>query len=144
LAEVAAAGAAAGRTSDVIDVGWVEAGHLAPELDEVAWQLAVGETSQPVEGRGGLHILQLEERREARLRPFEEVRELILRQERQRRTAQRYVHYIRELEGRAFIEMNLPPEAAGFTGLGPLGDEPLAEEGAPLEEEGAEPESAER
>jgi hypothetical protein len=48
-----------------------------PELEAVAFQLKVGEVSQPVQTRWGWYVLRLIEKNEQRLRPFQEVRDEI-------------------------------------------------------------------
>ncbi|HVS03623.1 MAG TPA: peptidyl-prolyl cis-trans isomerase [Thermoanaerobaculia bacterium] len=106
-----------GLTSGIIDLGWVERGDLDPALAEAAWALEPGEVSEPVPGRGGLHVLQLIERREESRRRFEEVRETLLAQEQERRMGGEYRKYLEELEQRAFVKLEPPPEAAGFTGI---------------------------
>ena len=46
-----------------------------PAFEAVAFALQPGEISDPVETPFGVHILRLEERKEARLLPLDEVRE---------------------------------------------------------------------
>lgn len=45
------------------DVGWVQAGQLAPQLDEAIERLEVGKISEPIKAPGGFYIVQLKERR---------------------------------------------------------------------------------
>ena len=97
-----------------IDIGWVSPGDLAPTLEAAAWQLEPGGVSGPITARGGLHLLRLLEVREASLRPFEEVRELLLRQERGRRLDEEMGVYLQELEEKAYFRSDLPPELAAF------------------------------
>jgi peptidyl-prolyl cis-trans isomerase SurA len=124
LESLAADPAMAGRLSSFIDLGWVEAGDLAPELDAAVWDLAVGEYSEPIDATGGAHVLQVLERREAAVRPYEEVKDLILAAEREQRMAEEYGDYLREVERQSYVVMDLPPEAAGFTGLAGESEEP--------------------
>ena len=126
VADVARRFAAAGKTTEVVDLGWVERGDLDPAIAEAAWALEPGGVSQPVAGRGGLHVLQLVERRAAAVRPFEEVKEAIEARERQMRMGEVYRDYLEEIEGRSYVHMQLPPEAEGFRGL----DEDAPEEAA--------------
>lgn len=115
--EVAAREAAAGTTTEIIDLGWVEQGDLDPELEAAAWSLEPGAVSEPVDARGGHHILQVVERRESYVRPFEEVRERLAARERESHFANEYAEYLRELENRAYVVFDLPPEAASFRGF---------------------------
>jgi parvulin-like peptidyl-prolyl isomerase len=105
---------AAGSTTAWIDLGWVEAGDLDTQLEAAIDGLETGGVSEPTEARGGLHILQVLERREARVRDFAEVREQLEIAERARRIEKRQAEYLRELEDEAFIVANPPLDAAGF------------------------------
>jgi len=55
------------------DLGTVQRGDLAPALDEAAFAIEVGATSEIIEGPDGLHILLVEEKQEAGTRSFEDV-----------------------------------------------------------------------
>jgi peptidyl-prolyl cis-trans isomerase SurA len=123
IAELAKRYAAEGKTTAEVELGWVERGDLDPTLDEPAWQLPVGGLSAPIRGRGGIHILRVAERREPALRPFEDVKAAIESRERQRRMGEVYTDYLKELEQRSYIVMQVPPEAEGFRGLGEVEDE---------------------
>jgi peptidyl-prolyl cis-trans isomerase SurA len=121
IGEVATRWAAEGKTTQMVDLGWVERSDLDPALEAAAWGLPLGGVSEPVQGRGGLHVLRLIERREASVRPFEEVKGAIEARQRQMRMASEYGKYLRELEESAHIVMQLPPEAEGFRGLDDAG-----------------------
>lgn len=57
------------------DLGFRERGLLPEEIDAVAFQMKVGELSQPVKSPFGWHILKLADRAEAGIVPFEEISE---------------------------------------------------------------------
>lgn len=113
-AATAAGGPAAGNTSGVIDLGWVKEGELDADLAAAVQNVAVGSYSEPVRGRGGLHVLQVVAREESRLRPFEEVESDLRNMERQRRFRIDLEKYMKDLELNAYIVASPPPEAAGF------------------------------
>ncbi|MDT8387731.1 MAG: peptidylprolyl isomerase [Thiogranum sp.] len=46
------------------DLGWVTPGQMVPEFEQAMDSLAPGEVSAPVETRFGLHLIQVQERRE--------------------------------------------------------------------------------
>lgn len=117
FADVIARWSETGVTTGVIDLGWVERGHLAEDLDAALWAMEGGEFSEPIEAGGGTHLLHVTEYREEAVRPFDEVRDALLASERDRRMADAYTQYLRDLEEGAYIQMTLPPEAAGFEGL---------------------------
>jgi peptidyl-prolyl cis-trans isomerase C len=57
------------------DTGFFHRGQMVPAFEAVAFALQPGEVSDPVETAFGVHILRLEEHKEARLLPLDEVRE---------------------------------------------------------------------
>jgi parvulin-like peptidyl-prolyl isomerase len=103
-----------GVTSNVIDLGWVTPGDLDATLEAAAWKLAPGATSEPVAGRGGLHVLQVVERRESRLPPFSEVAVQIQEREQERVYTEKYMS---DLEKKSLIVASPPQEAANFRAL---------------------------
>lgn len=114
FAEVVTPYMEAGSTTGVIDLGWVEPGDLDPALEEAVWSLEEGELSQPVPARGGLHVLRLVEREDARLLEFNEVQDQIAAKEQSRRFQEEVVKYMEELRASSYIVAHPPPEAAGF------------------------------
>lgn len=97
-----------------VDVGWVTAGDLAPALDAVAWELEVDGVAEPIAARGGLHVLKMLERAPATVQPFEDVRDAIQQEERNRLFAEEYDLYLTELADAAYIVERLPEEAKGY------------------------------
>lgn len=106
-----------GITSNVIDLGWVTKGDLDPALELAAWDLAAGALSEPAAGRGGLHLLQVVERRESRLPSFAEVAQQIEAREQDRVYSEEFAKYLSELEEKSLIVADPPQEAAGFRAL---------------------------
>lgn len=132
--------AEAGTTSSLIDHGWVEPGELAPALDEAVFALSEGEVSEPVSGRGGLHVLQAVERTEPTVQSFEEVIDQIRRREEARIYDKRYQEFMEELEEASYVRIEPPPEAEDFRrAKGSLVDEVVPEtpEGEELTEAAA-------
>jgi peptidyl-prolyl cis-trans isomerase D len=56
------------------ELGWLDRGKTVPEFDKVAFTLAPGQTSDLVKTQFGYHILQVEEKKTAHLRPISEVK----------------------------------------------------------------------
>ena len=52
------------------ELGWVSPGQLVPEFEQAMNLLKPGEVSQPVQSQFGVHLIQVEGRREARLCAF--------------------------------------------------------------------------
>jgi peptidyl-prolyl cis-trans isomerase D len=68
--------------------GWITRGQTVPEFEKVAFSLPVGQTSDLVKTQYGYHIIQVLDREQARLQPFEEARAELLPELRQQRTAE--------------------------------------------------------
>jgi peptidyl-prolyl cis-trans isomerase D len=56
------------------ELGWLDRGRTVPEFDKVAFTLAPGQTSDVIKTQFGYHILQVEEKKTAHLRPLSEVK----------------------------------------------------------------------
>jgi parvulin-like peptidyl-prolyl isomerase len=126
LADAVAEPAKKGQTSNVIDIGWVAPGDLDPTLESAVWKLAPGSLSEPVAARGGLHLVQLVERRESRIPPFSEVQEQIRTREQRRKMQEEVSRYMAELEKKSLIVTEPPPGAENFRRL--LGTRPASED----------------
>jgi parvulin-like peptidyl-prolyl isomerase len=117
LAEATAADKEKGITSGEVDLGWVSPGDLDPTLEAAAWKLKPGEVSEPVAGRGGLHLILAAEHRESRIPPFSEVSSVIQSREQERVYSQEVAKYLAELEQKSLVVTDPPAEAAGFRRL---------------------------
>src|ERR1700733_9435513 len=56
------------------ELGWLDPGKTVPEFDKAAFSLPVGQTSDLIKTQFGYHILQVEDKKTAHLRPLEEVK----------------------------------------------------------------------
>ncbi len=104
----------AGDAVRLLEIGWVGPGDLASELEQAAWELEAGEISEPIVARGGVHVLQVTERRESSIQPFEQVREAIAEEERALKMRTEQEKYLLELEQRAYYEASPPPGLEEF------------------------------
>jgi len=114
LDEIVAPHAEEGATSDVIDLGWIQTSELSSELEEAITGLEPGEVTEPVPARGGLHVCLVEDYQPPSLRPFDEVKNQILRAERRRLRDERVPEYMEGLEEISYIRIDPPPDAQGF------------------------------
>jgi peptidyl-prolyl cis-trans isomerase D len=60
------------------ELGWLDPGKTVPEFDKAAFSLAPGQTSGVIKTQFGYHILQVEDKHSAHLRPIAEVKPDIL------------------------------------------------------------------
>lgn len=97
------------------DLGLVTREDLDPDLSQAAWSLEVGQLSEPMEARGGLHVVQVTEIQPAELQDFVEVREQIGAREQQRLFTENYQEYMEDLRRDSYVRLNeLPEDAQDF------------------------------
>jgi parvulin-like peptidyl-prolyl isomerase len=114
LADAVAEHSGKGVTSNAIELGWVSPGDLDASLEAAVWKLPKGAVSEPVQARGGLHLVQVIDRRESRVPPFNEVADAIRQREQNRLYQEEWVKYLGELEKKSLIVATPPPDATGF------------------------------
>ncbi len=90
------------------DLGWSKPGSFVPEFEEVMTTLPLGEVSDPVISRFGVHLIQVLERRQAALDARQE-REQARNVLREKKFDEAYAEWTRELRQRTYIEMREPP-----------------------------------
>jgi peptidyl-prolyl cis-trans isomerase SurA len=90
------------------DMGMFQRGHLAAGLQEAVENLGEGEMTPWIEMPNGWYLIKLEEKKESRLKPFEEVKKEIedklFNQEQQVKVEQ----YIKDLKDRSYIKILIP------------------------------------
>ena len=91
------------------DLGWAGPGRYVPEFEEVVNQLKPGELSQPLVSRFGVHLIQLLDRREAKLTPREQ-RDMVRDAVREKKLDEAYVTWAQEARARAYVEYREPPQ----------------------------------
>jgi peptidyl-prolyl cis-trans isomerase SurA len=91
------------------DLGWANPGMFVPEFENVMNQLAPGQVSEPLISRFGVHLIQLIERRQATLNEREQ-RELIRNMLRERKRAEAYENWVRDVRARAYVELREAPQ----------------------------------
>lgn len=91
------------------DLGWTSPGAFVPEFEEAVAALPIGGMSDPVTTRFGLHLIQLLERRQTELdvrQQREQARNILKEQ----KFEGAYADWLRDLRGRAYIELRDPPQ----------------------------------
>ncbi|WP_088283566.1 peptidylprolyl isomerase [Ideonella sp. A 288] len=90
------------------DLGWASPGQFVPEFEEAMNRLPLGGMSPPVVSRFGVHLIQVQERRDTALDP-KDVREQVRNMLREQKFEQAYLEWAKDLRLRAYIEMREPP-----------------------------------
>ena len=98
-----------GSAKDGGDLGWATPGRYVPEFEQALNALKPGEISEPVVSRFGVHLIQLLERREAKLSQREQ-REMVRDTVREKKLDEAYSTWAQELRGRAYVEYRDPPQ----------------------------------
>ncbi len=97
-----------GSGKDGGDLGWANPGQYVPEFEDVLNSLALGQLSEPLVSRFGVHLIQLQERRQNTLSAREQ-RELARSSLRERKTEEAFVTWAQDVRTRAYVEMREPP-----------------------------------
>jgi peptidyl-prolyl cis-trans isomerase SurA len=91
------------------DLGWSSPGMYVPEFEEAMNSLSPRQVSQPLVSRFGVHLIQVLERRQAKLSEREQ-REVARNALREKKLEEAYVQWAQEVRGRAYVEMREPPQ----------------------------------
>jgi peptidyl-prolyl cis-trans isomerase SurA len=91
------------------DLGWASPGNFVPEFEDTMNSLAVNGISDPLVSRFGVHLIQVLERRVITLdakQQREQARNIL----REQKFEGAYLDWVRDLRGRAYVEMREPPQ----------------------------------
>lgn len=91
------------------DLGWANPGMFVPEFEQAMDRLAPGQISDPLISRFGVHLIQVNERRENKLSSREQ-RELARNALREKKLQEAYALWAQEVRGRAYVEYREPPQ----------------------------------
>ena len=91
------------------DLGWTNPHQFVPEFEEAMNALQPGDISQPIASRFGIHLIQLEGRREAKLNQREQ-RDLVRNIVREKKLEQSFNTWAQEARARAYVEYRDPPQ----------------------------------
>ncbi len=123
------------------DLGWFDRGSMVPEFEQAAFSLPEGQVSDLVRSQFGYHIIRVTGRREAGLRPFEEVRDSIRQQLSFRRAQERLDQLGRELRDRIDLQATSFEATAAEMGYS-VGDSGLFARDEPIGTLGIQPRAA--
>jgi peptidyl-prolyl cis-trans isomerase SurA len=91
------------------DLGWASPGTFVPEFEQAMNALPLGGVSEPVVSRFGVHLIQVDDRRNVEVDP-KQVREQARNVLREQKFEEAYEAWVRDLRARAYIEMREPPQ----------------------------------
>lgn len=91
------------------DLGWANPGQFVPEFENAMNALAPGQIAEPVTSRFGIHLIQVVERRQAKLTQSQQ-RELARAALREKKQDEAYSQWAQEVRGRAYVEFREAPQ----------------------------------
>ncbi len=91
------------------DLGWANPRQFVPEFEAALNSLQPGEISQPIASRFGIHLIQLLERREAKLNQREQ-RDMVRSIVREKKLDKAFDTWAQEARARAYVELREPPQ----------------------------------
>ncbi len=95
------------------DLGSFKQGELAKDLEEAVEILKVGEITPWIPFRNGWYLLKLVEKKESRLKEFEEARRQIEQRLFSQKAQKRFEEFMKELRAKSYIKI-LKPNPLGF------------------------------
>ncbi len=99
-----------GSAKDGGELGWSRPGQFVPEFEEAMDRLTAGQISDPVVSRFGVHLIQVEGRREAKLSQAE-LREAARAELRDKKADEAFDTWAQEVRARAYVEYREPPQS---------------------------------
>lgn len=91
------------------DLGWASPGTFVPEFEEAMDGLPIDGISEPLVSRFGVHLIQVLGRRQVTLDPKQQ-RDQARNVLREQKFEAAYRDWLRDLRGRAYIELRDPPQ----------------------------------
>jgi len=89
------------------DIGFVEKGHMLPEVEKVAMNLNIGDVSPVIQSSQGFYIIQVVDKRGAGLKPITEVRQEILMKLEDEKATKKFDQWVAELRNKSLIDVKL-------------------------------------
>jgi peptidyl-prolyl cis-trans isomerase SurA len=91
------------------DLGWAVPGQFVPEFEEVMNSLALAQVSEPLVSRFGVHLIQVQERRERKMSEREQ-REAARGALREKKLDEAFLTWAQDLRARAYVELREQPQ----------------------------------
>jgi peptidyl-prolyl cis-trans isomerase SurA len=92
-----------GSASTGGDLGWANPGMFVPEFERVMTSLDLNAIAQPFASRFGVHLLQVLERRKARITPAEQ-RDMVRGELREKKSAEAHARWAQEVRANTYVE----------------------------------------
>lgn len=87
------------------NLGSFTRGRMVPEFEKAAFELEVGEISEPVKTQFGYHLIQLDEKSSQDVKSLEESRQLIVKNILNQKQNEKYISSVTELKSKYAVEL---------------------------------------
>jgi len=87
------------------NLGSFTRGRMVPEFEKAAFELQVGEISEPVKTQFGYHLIQLDEKSSQEVKSLEESRDIIVKSILNQKQNEKYISTVTELKNKYAIEI---------------------------------------
>ncbi|HAJ28411.1 MAG TPA: hypothetical protein DCG53_14415 [Syntrophus sp. (in: bacteria)] len=89
------------------DIGFVEKGHMLPEVEKIALNLDIGGVSPVIDSPQGFYIIQVVDKRGAGLKPITEVRQEIQNKLEEEKAAKKFDQWVIDLRNKSLVDIKL-------------------------------------
>lgn len=86
------------------DLGYFTRGRMVPEFETAAFELEVGEVSQPVQTQFGYHLIKVEDKKAAEAKAYDDVKNSIYNDMMNQKQSIAYSNLVQDLTGKYSIE----------------------------------------
>jgi peptidyl-prolyl cis-trans isomerase C len=90
------------------DLGYFSKGQMVKPFEEAAFALEPGQVSDIVETRFGYHLIELQDKQEASIVPYDEAKDRLMEQLKQQKIREEITKYVAGLKKDAKIETEIP------------------------------------
>jgi peptidyl-prolyl cis-trans isomerase SurA len=90
------------------DLGTIQKGHLDKTLGQAVEKLKPGEVSSWVQAKNGWYLLKLEEKKDSRQKPFEEVKKEVEQKLFQEMRTKKLNEYLKQIKDKSYIKIIKP------------------------------------
>ena len=90
------------------DLGFIKKGQLDKILEEAVAKLKVGETAPWVQAKNGWYLLKLEEKKESRLKPYDEVKKDIWEKIFMQKKSKKLAEFLTDMKAKNYIKILKP------------------------------------
>lgn len=89
------------------DLGFISKGDFIPEIENIIFNMKEGEISEPIRSARGFHIIKLEQKIPADVKPLDDVKEEIRQRVYENQYKKRLKRWVKDLKERANIERRI-------------------------------------